>query len=86
MLQDANGELCRNFFTTDGEACILNQAFDEEVLAAFAQAKIDYMKLGPSSTKVQQDWDGPIFRAIKACMFVLFVFIPSNGLVNKQSH
>ena len=61
--KNSNGQAHRSFFTTDGEANILNQAFDVDVKAAFKDASTDYLKLGPSSTKVQQSWDaGDLFR------------------------
>jgi hypothetical protein len=40
--------------TTDGEAIILNQAFEESVILAFVNALIDYLKLGPSTTSIHQ--------------------------------
>ena len=43
----------RQLLSTNGEACILNEAFDPEVLVAFKDALIDYLKLGPSSTREQ---------------------------------
>ena len=44
----------RQLLRTDGEACILNEAFDVEVLAAFKDALIDYLKLGPSSVCIKR--------------------------------
>eukprot|EP01038_Epipyxis_sp_PR26KG_P014706 gene14706-19764_t len=56
-LRDPNGDKYRNFLSTDGEACILNEAFDPEILQLFKDACIDYMKLGPSATKIEQPAD-----------------------------
>jgi hypothetical protein len=56
-LKDPDGVRYRNFLSTDGEACILNEAFDPEVIALFQEASIDYLKLGPSATKIQQPAD-----------------------------
>lgn len=68
-LLDENGDRFRNFLSTDGEACILNEAFDETVLERFKDASIDYLKLGPSSTSSWQPWDVcDLFRGIKSGM------------------
>ena len=56
-MRTVEGLPMRQLLRTDGEACILNEAFDPEVLAAFKDALIDYLKLGPSSTREQQEWD-----------------------------
>ena len=45
----------RPFLTTDGEACILNSAFDAAaVMAGFRGSMLDYLKLGPGVTPWQQ--------------------------------
>lgn len=70
-LKNMNGSNMRPFLTTDGEACILEEAFDPEVKAAFREAEIDYLKLGPSATKVNQPLDGNGFRDTKAVLKML---------------
>jgi hypothetical protein len=44
----------RHFFSTDGEADILYEGMTAEVTAAFAEARIDYDKNGPSATSGHQ--------------------------------
>ena len=62
-----DGSRMRPFLRTDGEACILNQAFDDEVMAALDSASIDYLKLVPGMTPVQQNLDlGTMFRDAKS--------------------
>ncbi len=59
----------RSFFSTDGEAIILNQGLDPDVLAAFREAKIDYLKGAPSGTHKHQPADvSTNFRDIKTGM------------------
>lgn len=66
-LRDEAGNSYRPFLCTDGEACILNQAFDDEVMDMFTGASIDYLKLGPSATKTQQPLDASdVFRGTKS--------------------
>lgn len=61
-----NDEL-RTFFNSDGEAIILHQALDAEVLQAFADVGVDYMKGGPSTTSQHQPLDvSTVFRDAKA--------------------
>ena len=56
----------RSMLCSDGEAIIMNSVFTPYVLAAFKAAEVDYLKLGPSCTKVQQAWDaGTLFRDAK---------------------
>ena len=56
----------RSMLCSDGEAIIMNAVFTPFVLAAFKAAEVDYLKLGPSCTKVQQAWDaGTLFRDAK---------------------
>ena len=56
----------RSMLCSDGEAIIMNAVFTPFVLAAFKEAEVDYLKLGPSCTKVQQAWDaGTLFRDAK---------------------
>ena len=56
----------RSMLCSDGEAIIMNALFTPFVLAAFKAAEVDYLKLGPSCTKVQQAWDaGTLFRDAK---------------------
>ena len=65
--RDEYGSRHRSFLSTDGEACILNEAFDETVIENFKEAKIDYLKLGPSSTSSWQPWDVcDLFRGVKS--------------------
>jgi len=65
-LRDVNGNPHRSFLDTDGEATILNEAFDVDVMNQFQANRIDYLKLGPSATKTQQPWDaGNQFRSTK---------------------
>ena len=57
---------CRPMLTSDGEAIIMNTIFTDTVLSSFRDAEIDYLKLGPSCTKIQQPWDaGTLFRDAK---------------------
>lgn len=68
-MQDKNGDPMRSFLSTDGEAIILSQAFDADVLAAMAAARIDYLKGSPSGTSAHQPADvSSNFRAVKAGM------------------
>ena len=68
-IKDEQGIRYRSFLSTDGEACILNEAFDETVLHGFKDASIDYLKLGPSSTSSWQPWDVcDLFRGTKSGM------------------
>ena len=68
-MRDENGNRYRNLLSTDGEACILNEAFDKIVLENFKEASIDYLKLGPSSTSSWQPWDVcDLFRGMKSGM------------------
>lgn len=49
--------------TSDGEAVVLHQMYDESVMNLFQEISIDYVKLGPSATSKEQAWDvGTIFR------------------------
>jgi hypothetical protein len=53
-------------FSTDGEAIVLHEAFDTEILAGFRSAMTDYLKNGPSSTSIHQACDvSPAFRDFK---------------------
>jgi hypothetical protein len=62
-----DGELLRVVFSTDGELVILQEAFNEKVLAAFKEASIDYIKNGPSITSKHQPADvSDNFRDLKA--------------------
>ena len=64
---DESGIPLRTFFSTDGEAIILNEAMDESVLSAFQLASIDYMKGPPSCTSRHQPLDvASTFRDVKA--------------------
>lgn len=59
----------RPLLTTDGEANILNEVFDDSVKTAFASSLIDYIKLGPSHTSMGQSWDvATIFRDWKTSL------------------
>jgi hypothetical protein len=58
----------RSYLHTDGEANIMNEAFDPDVLHEFADALIDYMKGGPSATSLLQEFDiDHFFDSLKAC-------------------
>ena len=50
----------------------MNEAFDEEVMALFKEASIDFMKGGPSVTKEHQEWDAGrgLFPPLKSAMCV----------------
>jgi hypothetical protein len=51
---------------TDGEAGVMNQVFEEEVLQAFEDAKCSYGKGVPSGTSKCQEWDvGKLFMHTK---------------------
>ena len=52
-----DGSPMRLFLKTDGEACILDTAQDEEVMACFKENSIDYLKSGPGVTPWDQEWD-----------------------------
>jgi hypothetical protein len=53
-------------FSTDGEQIIMQQAFDEEVIAAFDSVRTDYAKGPPSATSVHQPADvSTNFRSMK---------------------
>lgn len=66
---DCNGKPMRPFLNTDGEAIIMNQAFDDEVIKEFADAEIDYMKGAPSGTSQHQPADvSSNFRDVKTGM------------------
>ena len=55
------------FLHTDGEANIMNEAFDPVVMAAFKAASINFQKGGPSHTSKTQELDcGHTFDALKA--------------------
>mmetsp|Transcript_33448 Transcript_33448/g.73683 ORF Transcript_33448/g.73683 Transcript_33448/m.73683 type:complete len:787 (-) Transcript_33448:812-3172(-) len=47
----------RMIFSTDGEACVLNEVFTPEVLAGFKAALVDYLKNGPSCSSKTQSAD-----------------------------
>lgn len=56
----------RLFFSTDGESIILKEALHPDVLKAFKDAYIDYMKGGPSATSHLQPLDvSANFRDVK---------------------
>ena len=55
------------FLHSDGEACVMNEAFSEEVMSAFEDASINYLKGGPSHTSMTQDLDCyHMFSSLKA--------------------
>ena len=65
-LNDEYNEPLRIFFTTDGEAIIMNEAFTSRVYEGFRELKIDYGKNGPSLTQLYQPADrSPQFRNFK---------------------
>ena len=47
----------RNFFSTDGEAIIMNNAYKDEVIAAFDDAQTDYGRVGASTTGIHNACD-----------------------------
>ena len=55
--QHESGEDMRSFLSSDGEAIILKQSLDIDVLAAFAAHGIDYAKGPPSCTAAHQSAD-----------------------------
>ena len=68
-LRDDQDQPYRSFLSSDGEACIINEAFTEEVLDMFRANSIDYLKLGPGSTSSWQPWDvSDLFRGSKSAM------------------
>ena len=68
-MKHIDGSNMRPFLKTDGDACILNSAFIPEVMTGFKDASIDYLKLGPGATPVQQEWDySSLFRDEKSGM------------------
>eukprot|EP01034_Spumella_vulgaris_P030919 gene30919-38212_t len=75
--KDVDGKPSRTFFSTDGEACILNEVFNKEVLEGFAEARVDYMKGGPSATSKHQPCDvSSNFRDFKTGMSM----VGNNGV------
>jgi hypothetical protein len=56
-IKDEFGRAMRMVFSTDGEAIVLKQAFDEEILAMFEQMLADYLKNGPGMTSRHQAAD-----------------------------
>lgn len=53
-------------FSTDGEAIIMQEAFNEEVLSGFKEAETDNLKGGPSVSSHHQACDvSPNFRDVK---------------------
>ena len=64
-----DGARVRSFLSTDGEASILNEAFDNDIITPFAASNIDYLKLGPSVTSQWQPWDVcTLFRGNKSSL------------------
>lgn len=64
--QDDEGNELKMFFSTDGEAIILREVFDEAVLKGFDDALVDYMKNGASLTSHQQPLDvSSVFKSVK---------------------
>lgn len=65
--EDEYGVPRRKVLATDGEACIMHEASDEEVMEEFHENDIDYLKLPPSTSNTWQAWDtGDVFRSVKA--------------------
>lgn len=65
--RDSHNEEFRQILYTDGELIIIKEAFDKEVLDAFADAKIDYVKGAPSATATTQSCDvSKNFRDVKS--------------------
>jgi len=70
--KDSEGHPQRAVYSSDGEACILEEAFDDEVQQAFKDNCIDYIKKGPSLTSKQQEWDvSDNFKDTKAVLHTL---------------
>lgn len=55
--KNVNNTPTRNFFSTDGEAIILKQAFNSEIQQGFANNLIDYVKGGASTTGIHNAMD-----------------------------
>jgi len=52
-----NDVLLRNFFSTDGEAIIMKNAYKDDVIDAFEDAKTDYGRVGASTTGIHNACD-----------------------------
>ena len=64
-----DGSSIRNFFSTDGEAIILKNAYKNDVLKAFDDANVDYGRVGAGSTGIHNACDRIlIFRDTKAAI------------------
>ena len=67
--QNLDGSALRIWVTLDGEAIILNELFEQEVLDIFAQQNIDVGKVPGGTTAINQASDAaPVFRACKKGM------------------
>lgn len=56
-IKNEDGTRQRAFLKTDGEACILDQAFSAEIHNQLESCGIDYLKMSPGRTSEEQEWD-----------------------------
>lgn len=63
---DSSGEAARIFFSTDGEAVIMQEVFDPDILQRLEFVRCDMVKGGPSATSRHQACDVMVvFRDVK---------------------
>ena len=63
---DYSGNLSRNFFSTDGEDIIISNAYDQDLASRFTNARIDYGRVGASTSGIHQAGDRQYtFKATK---------------------
>ena len=67
--RDRDGNICRQFFSTDGEAIIMKNAYKDDVVDVFEEAKMDYLRVGAGSTGIHNACDrSKGFRNSKSTM------------------
>lgn len=66
VARDENGDDLRMFFSTDGEAVVMNEVFDALILTELQRLAVDMAKGGPGTTSVWQPCDvADTFRDVK---------------------